>query len=114
MKAYFVIREDLQLSPAKLAIQVGHGVDLIWMNCSSIDGFTDWLDPTVGDRRKLLLKIKSEEKLVNLMKALEDEGLECHRIVDSGYYELEQKTWTGIVVFPSRIQSKKLNRLRLY
>lgn len=32
IKAYYIMREDLNMSEAKLAVQVGHGTDMIHMH----------------------------------------------------------------------------------
>lgn len=110
-----VLRDDLDLSPPKLAVQVGHAVDLVWLNrdlCGSM--FDDWLDPEQGDRRKIILKISSLEKLTNLYMSLADDGAKCKKIVDSAYTELDEPTVTGLVVLPTSTNYKKLKRLRLY
>ncbi len=114
-KSYFIIRTDLALSPAKLAVQIGHGVDLIWMNSdNNSTRFHDWLERTTGDRRKIILTIKSLEQLVNLKERLQSDGINCQLIIDSGYTDVEPDTITGLVVFPTDIEHKKLKRLRIY
>ena len=113
-KAYFVIRSDLALNPAKLAVQVGHGTDLIWQH-QAVDqnSFDAWLAPEKGDRRKILLQVKSLEKLTNLKNKLIDDGLHCYDIVDSGYNYVEPNTQTGIVIFPSAVEHKAIKRLQV-
>ena len=114
-KAYFIFRTDLNLTPAKLAVQVGHGVDLIWENSSdNAAAFNAWLAKESGDRRKIVLKLKTLDQLNNLKKTLESDGMQCELIVDSGYTVVEPETITGLVVLPMNIEHKKLKRLRMY
>jgi len=114
-KAYFVFRTDLDLTTAKLAVQVGHGVDLIWGNSSNnLSAFNAWLAKESGDRRKILLELKTLEQLNNLEKTLASDGIQCELIIDSGYTVVEPETITGLVVFPTKIEHKKLKRLRMY
>ena len=112
-KTYIILREDLSASASKLAIQVGHAIDILWLN-KDIDNcsFQLWLEKETGDRRKIILKAKTLTKLQNLKASLIEQGFKCFDIVDSGYTELEKNTCTGIVVFPTQLESKNLNRLR--
>ena len=52
VKAYFLLREDLNMSISKLGIQVGHGTDLIWSGAK--DNHAKWVQESY--RRKILLK----------------------------------------------------------
>ena len=114
-KSYFIFRTDLNLTPAKLAVQVGHGVDLIWENSSNnLPAFNAWLAKESGDRRKIVLKLKTLEQLNNLKKILDSDGMQCELIIDSGYTVVESETITGLVVFPTNMEHKKLKRLRIY
>ncbi|WP_163833958.1 aminoacyl-tRNA hydrolase [Spartinivicinus ruber] len=113
-KAYFVIRSDLELNPAKLAVQIGHGTDMIWQH-QMVDqaSFKTWLSPEQGDRRKIVLKVNSFEKLTSLKEKLISNGFYCFDIVDSGYNFVEAYTQTGIVIFPTAVESKVIKRLRI-
>jgi len=114
-KAYFIMREDLELPPSKLAVQVGHGTDLIWEGrYRDPKAFESWLDKDSGDRRKIILKAKTKEQLDNIRNHVQSEGIYCCDIVDSGYTIVEPGTITGLVVFPTDTSSKKINRLRTY
>lgn len=112
-KTYIILREDLSTSQSKLAVQVGHATDLIWLN-RKLDhkSFELWFEKETGDRRKILLKVKTFAKLQNIKAALIKQGLKCFDIVDSGYTELEKDTCTGIVVFPTDLELKTLSKLR--
>ncbi len=112
-KAYIILREDIPASQSKFAVQVGHATDLIWLNRSlDNEAFQSWLEKETGDRCKILLKAKTLTKLQNLKTSLIEQGFKCFDIVDSGYTELEKDTCTGIVIFPTELESKTINRLR--
>lgn len=112
-KAYFIMRTDLELPAAKLAVQIGHAVDLIWLNSEKDKkAFDQWRSKEGGNRRKIILKAKSLKQLENLKQALERDGLHCFDIVDSGYTVVEPDTVTGIVVFPTNVEHKNLKRLQ--
>ncbi len=117
-KAYFLMRADLLKElPAKLAINVGHGVDyihfmgnknieqhernLLWFNCL---------------RKKIVLKVKDTGKLCTLAGKLKEEGILFDFIVDNGITEFDGQTTTGIVIYP--ISEDKIpqyiKRLRLW
>ena len=70
-KAYYVLRQDLNMTTAKLAIQVGHGTDMIHAFC----GFDTYMLWKSQDRRKIILSIKTEKKLNNLIALLVMVGL---------------------------------------
>jgi peptidyl-tRNA hydrolase len=114
-KAYFLLREDLALPCAKLAVQVGHGVDLLWINRSFDEArFNKWLDKNDGDRRKIVLAVKSLEKLINTKLTLAADNIMTFDIIDSGYNLVASETLTGIAIFPLDIEHKTLKRLRVY
>lgn len=112
VKAYFLLREDLNMSPAKMSIQVGHGTDFIWSGAK--DNHAKWVQESY--RRKILLKISSLEKLNNLKKTLDDNNISYHEIIDEGFTEFKGRTLTGIVIYPveESLLPKSLTRLRLW
>jgi peptidyl-tRNA hydrolase len=118
IQAYFVIRKDLKMSPAKLAIQIGHGTDFIHISNNPPDkSYLEWLNKY--DRRKIVLEIKSLEILKNLSQLLLEKRIEHKIIEDFGYTEFEGRTITGIVICPidkNELQKKvkKVSRLQLW
>jgi len=113
MKAYFIMRKDLNMTPAKLAVQVGHGTQYIMRN-SMKDDLDEW--ETLNDSRKIVCEISSEEKLNNLYEFLKDK-LQVNKIIDSGYTEFNEPTFTGIsflLTIDDAEVFKKLKRLQLY
>lgn len=58
-KSYFITLSDLELSSAKLAVQIGHGMDMIWMHKDRDEEFFDaWVREDGGVSRKIILKAK--------------------------------------------------------
>jgi len=107
-KQVIVIRKDIQMSPAKLGVQIAHG---------AIESYLI-TDPIIGDEwymegmRKIVLMANSIDDLKNLMRG-------CNKakyIVDFGLTELEPNTITGIafpIMFNEDID-KITKHLRLY
>ena len=46
IKAYYVMRRDLKMSPAKLAVQVGHGTQLLMREADYYE-LKDWENYTL-------------------------------------------------------------------
>jgi peptidyl-tRNA hydrolase, PTH2 family len=107
-KQIIVIRKDVEMSPAKLAVQVAHG---------AIESYQR-TDPCIRDEwyeegmRKVVLMIKSLEELQSLNK-----NVPCGTfIIDFGLTELEPNTITGIAFNILNIAEvpKPLKKLSLY
>lgn len=110
-KAYYLIRSDLNMSVAKIGVQVGHGTDSIHI---LKDGyFLKWLR---NHRKKIVLKIKSEDELTSIAHKLDSDNIKYNYIVDNGLTELNGITNTGIVIFPIEGDKapKYIKRLQLY
>jgi peptidyl-tRNA hydrolase, PTH2 family len=107
-KQVIVIRKDIEMSPAKLGVQVAHG---------SIESYVK-TDPAIRDEwymegmRKIVLMVNSKEELTNILRS-------CHSavyIVDFGLTELEPNTVTGLT-FPIMLTEdidKITKHLKLY
>ncbi len=111
-KVYYILRQDLNMSTAKLAVQVGHGTDMIHA-CSSFDVYMLWKSQ---DRRKIILSIKTEIKLNNLITVLQEKNILHKEIVDLGLTELDGLTMTGVVILPIEEDKlpKQVQRLQLW
>lgn len=115
IKAYYVMRRDLNMSPAKLAVQVGHGTQLL-MRKADCYVLKDW--ENYCDSRKIVCEVSSENKLNSLYNILK-ETITTVEIIDSGYTEFEGKTKTGIAfLYDDNLENlfiaKKIKRLQLY
>ena len=107
-KQIIVIRKDVEMSPAKLAVQVAHG---------SIESFQR-TDPCVRDEwymegmKKVVLMVQSLEELQELNKNVPHGTF----IIDFGLTELAPNTITGLAFNIMNINEvpKPLKKLKLY
>lgn len=109
------MRKDLNMSPAKLAVQVGHGTQYL-LNASETIKMQLWWSE--WDSRKIVCEVSSEEKLLNLLEKIRAHVVTCE-IIDSGYTEFDGKTRTGICFLyddeaDSPALEKIIKRLQLY
>ena len=119
IKAFYLIRKDLQMSATKLGIQIGHGTDIIHLEANpdaqgqlEFARFKGWL---AADRRKIVLGVKTLEKLMNLAKSLEEAKIPYDIIRDKGYTEFDGvETVTGLIILPIEKEElpKNVRRLR--
>ena len=109
IKAVFIIRRDLEMSSTKLGIQIGHGTDFIHLASSHDLSLKDWHrqhNPYYGkwltefDRRKIVVAAKTEKKLTNIAKMLDETDILYDLIYDKGYTEFGKETLTGLVIHP--------------
>lgn len=107
-KQVIIIRKDLEMSPAKLGVQVAHG---------AIESYVK-TDPCIRDQwymegmRKIVLMIKTLDDL----KSLEKSSDKAIYIVDFGLTELTPNTTTGLT-FPIMLNEdidKITKHLKLY
>ena len=115
IKAYFVIRKDLKMSPSKLAVQVGHGTQLLMREASYYD-LEEW--EKLYDSRKIVCGVSSEKKLNSLFTLLKD-TVPTVEIIDKGYTEFDGITKTGIAfLYNDTLENlfilQKIKRLQLY
>lgn len=116
IKAYYVIREDLEMSQAKFGVQIGHGTQLLVLNAKDHE-LGEWIHG--ADSRKIICKISSEAKLNNLVDYLISWSHHFSAIYDSGYTEFKGRTLTGVCFFiddekdPEEL-IHKIRRLRLW
>lgn len=119
VKQIIVVREDLNMSRGKIASQVAHAsmkslVDAMSKGIGLSNeleeyslSFTDdtnskelkaWLE---GSFTKIVVYVKSEEKLMQLYKKVQDAGLRASLIIDNGTTEFGGvKTKTCIAIGP--------------
>lgn len=99
-KQVMVARDDLDMSPGKLAVQVAHA------SLSSAEKareekpewFSEWQEER---RKKVVVEVSSEEDLKELKKKAEDLNLPNDLISDAGLTELEPGTPTVLGVGPA-------------
>jgi len=107
-KQVIIIRKDIEMSPAKLGVQVAHG---------AIESYIK-TDPLIRDEwymegmRKIVLAANSKEDLTNILRSCS----QAIYIIDFGLTELEPNTVTGLA-FPIMLSEnidKFTKHLKLY
>lgn len=118
---YIIVNADLQLSPAKLAVQVGHGVELHFKEMSTktnlefSDEYRKYVEPhrqwMNSGSRKIVLKANPTQ----WKKIKESDDIEAYLVRDAGLSEVEPGTETCIVFPPKRKSTihKLIKRLQL-
>lgn len=106
-KQVIVVRKDLKMSPGKLGAQVAHAAcSFMARRLAGLDGnnirLTDpqrsWLQKSFT---KIVLKVHSEDELLEINEKAKQAGLESHLITDSGRTEFKGiKTHTCIAIGP--------------
>lgn len=118
---YIIVNADLQLSPAKLAVQVGHGAELylehfwkIYIGVSE-ETRTDWSvihhQWINSGSRKIVLKANPTQ----WKKIKESDEISGYLVKDAGLTECEPNAETCIVLPPRRKSTvhKLIKRLQL-
>lgn len=110
-KAYYLIRSDLNMSIAKIGVQIGHGTDLVHLYKE--DNFYKWV---INSRKKIVLKIKDEKELLKIASKLSSDYTSYYFIEDNGLTELNGKTITGLAIQPIAEVNvpKYIKRLQLF
>jgi len=113
IKTYYLIRNDLNMSIAKTAVQVGHGTDYVHYYGSCYKHFSGWVE---NSRKKIVLKIDDLTHLDKIKEKLREDNIHYETIEDNGLTELNGKTITGIVILPLNEEDvpKYIKRLRLF
>lgn len=113
-KMVVAVRNDLKLSPGKMAAQVAHAA----VNCALISKakkpsyFRSWYDE---GQKKVVLRVTDLRELIELKVRAEDAGLMTSLITDAGHTELPPGTTTclGIGPAPEDIIDRITGDLRL-
>ena len=100
-KQVIVIRRDLKMGKGKIAVQACH---------ASIDAFirAQRECPEIVDKwlregqKKVVVKVDSEEELIEIFRDASLEGLPCSLIRDAGRTQLTPGTYTAVAIGPER------------
>jgi len=95
-KQVIIVREDLNISCGKLCVQVAHA-SLEAAMLSDQEIVKKWREEGA---KKVILKVKNEEELLNYYKLARENGLVCVLIRDAGLTELEPGTITCVGIGP--------------
>jgi len=99
-KQVIVVRTDVAMSCAKLAVQIAHASVSAYRGASK-EAQDAWFDPDNGNQRKIALKVDSAEKLLEIARAAKNHGLPTEIIYDAGYTELPPNTLTAVGIGPA-------------
>jgi PTH2 family peptidyl-tRNA hydrolase len=100
IKAWYVMRLDLPMSQGKFGVEIGHGTDMIHMSGPKNPYYQPWLNPQIGNRRKVVLRAKSLEDIEKVQAACEEAGMITFLIKDAGLTEFDGPTTSGLVICP--------------
>lgn len=100
-KLIVVVRDDIKISPGKMAAQVGHAAVSCALKAKEREKrlFAKWMDE---GQRKVVLKVGSLPELVRIERMAEGAGLIASRIVDAGLTEVPPGTVTCLGIGPAR------------
>ncbi len=108
---YFVVRESLNMSPGKIAVQVAHSSQMILLHYykaePSDETMTVWLNTSF---RKGLLRADDKE-----WEKIKGSEIRCWVVKDAGLTEVAQGSETVLVLWPmlKSQRPKLIKRLRL-
>lgn len=103
-KQIIVVNKSLNMSTGKLATQVAHASLMALL--SSVDlqrpefnkTQLDWL---TGIYKKIIVYVKSEEKLLNIYNKAEQKGIPCALIRDEALTFFDEATYTCVGLGPA-------------
>jgi len=100
-----LVREDLNLSPGKLAAQVAHAAVECALHSDRML-LADWM--SLG-AKKVVLKVKNEGEMHKYEQAAKEARVKTALIVDEGHTEIPEGTETCVGIGPA--QSDKIDEI---
>ena len=100
-KQVLVVREDLKMSPGKLAAQCAHASIGAWRKAGRF-AKSFW---RMDGEKKVILKVKNEKKLLELEKKAKKMKLPYFLVRDAGRTELPEGTITCLGIGPAKEKS---------
>jgi PTH2 family peptidyl-tRNA hydrolase len=99
-KQCIVIREDLKLSPGKLAVQVAHASVMSLERAEKMDksAVSSWKSE---GQKKVVLKVANVQELFRLREDAERAGLPSAIVADAGLTEIPSGTVTALGIGPA-------------
>jgi PTH2 family peptidyl-tRNA hydrolase len=104
-KQVIVVREDLQLSRGKLAVQVAHAA-IIGYERANERTKEKW---KLGGQKKIVLKVPNLIKMMEIKEKAEKAGLVTGIVKDAGLTEIPPGTITALVIGPD--EEKKIDKI---
>ena len=90
IKFVIVVRKDLNMGCGKIAAQVGHACSTVVYN--HFNYIFNWIN--YGNQKKAVLKVQSENELINLIKKAKELKILTTIIRDAGKTQIEPNTIT--------------------
>jgi PTH2 family peptidyl-tRNA hydrolase len=111
MKQVIVVRTDLKMGKGKIAAQACHASITCYKKADKED-IRKW---ELLGQKKVVLKIASEEELLELYSLIKESDLTCALITDAGHTQIEPSTITclGIGPGPDDLIDKYTSHLKL-
>lgn len=114
-KLVVAVREDLEMSEGKMAVQVAHASVISAINCKSKSAkwFRNWYDE---GQKKVVVRTENVDELVELKGEAERLGISTALIDDAGLTELPPGTTTclGIGPAPNSVIDQVTANLKLW
>jgi peptidyl-tRNA hydrolase, PTH2 family len=110
-KQCIIIREDLKLSPGKLAVQVAHAAVMALERADKTTA-TQWRSE---GQKKVVLKAANLQTIFKIREEADRAGLPCAIVADAGLTEIPPGTITalGIGPAPNKQMDKVTGKLSL-
>ncbi len=107
-KQVIIVRKDVEMGKGKLAAQVSHASLSSYQKVlkAKEDVAKSW---EREGQKKVVLKVGSEEELIEQFELAKREGIPCELIRDAGHTQIEAGTITCVGIGPW--DEKKLNEL---
>lgn len=103
MKQAIVVRTDLKMSKGKIASQVSHASLAAFFESKKPE---EWIKTGM---KKIVLKVSSEEELINLYKKAKKEKLPCELISDRGLTQVKAGSITVLGIGPA--EDKRIDKI---
>ncbi|UCD91902.1 MAG: peptidyl-tRNA hydrolase [Methanobacteriota archaeon] len=114
-KLVVAVREDLDMSEGKMAVQVAHAAVISAISCKSKNAkwFRNWYDE---GQKKIVVRTDDVEGLVELQSEAEKLGISTAMIDDAGLTELPPGTTTclGIGPAPNSVIDQVTGKMKLW
>jgi len=104
-KQCIVIREDLKLSPGKLAVQVAHA-SVMALDRTDKSTASVW---KAEGQKKVVLKVQNVQALFKIKEDAERAGLPSAIVADAGLTEIPPGTVTALGIGPA--QNKQMDKV---